>query len=156
MKRKQKSRSIPLNLEKERLHKQHSRQKHHEKEKAYNKTKNQLKRKRGIFLENEQLLKKRKVQGSTIEECIKKFEEKISEAPLYICICCHQTWFFDSLVNACSFKKTTTTSIRRYLSVLKSVEDNELICHTRMKALKHDNIPRLSLANRMGFPEKPK
>lgn len=25
-----------------------------------------------------------------------------------------------------------------------------------MKALRHDKIPRLSLANRMGFPEKPK
>ena len=156
LKRKQKSRSIPLNLEKERLHKQNLRRKNPEKEKAYNKNKKQLKRKSSIFLENEQLLKKRKVQGSTIEECIKKFEEKISEGPLYICICCHQTWFSDSVVNACSFKKTTTTSIRRYLTELKSVEDREWICHTCMKALKHDKIPRLSLANRMGFPEKPK
>ena len=143
-------------MEKERLHKQNLRRKNPEKEKAYNKNKKQLKRKSSIFLENEQLLKKRKVQGSTIEECIKKFEEKISEGPLYICICCHQTWFSDSVVNACSFKKTTTTSIRRYLTELKSVEDKEWICHTCMKALKHDKIPRLSLANRMGFPEKPK
>lgn len=43
-----------------------------------------------------------------------------------------------------------------YLTNLKSVEDKEWICHTCLKSLKPNIIPLLSVANKMGFSEKPK
>ena len=39
---------------------------------------------------------------------------------------------------------------------LKSDHDIEWICHTCMNSLKQNKIPRLSVANLMSFPEKPK
>ena len=43
--------------------------------------------------------KRRKIHGSTLVECIKKFEDKIGKGPSYVCTCCHQTWFRDNVEN---------------------------------------------------------
>jgi hypothetical protein len=132
------------------------RQNNADKDKSYNKAHKQSKRKSYTFLQHEQSIKKRKVQGFNLADCIKIFEEKISNGPSYIYTCCHQTWFCDSVVNVSTFKKSASPSVNMYLTNLKSVEDKEWICHTCLNSSKCNKIPLFSIANKMGFPEKPK
>ena len=136
--------------------KQTSRQDNPDRSKSYDKTRKQSKRKSSTFVEQEQTLKKRRIQGSTLTECIRKFEEKISEGPSYICTCCHQTWFSDSVVRADNLKKSISSAICKCLTNIKSVGNEEWICHTCFNSMKLNKIPRLSIANKMGFPNRPK
>jgi len=82
--RKRLARENPLNLEKERISKQSSRQKNPHKDKAYNKSIKRNKRKDPKHLQHETELKKRKLYGATIEDCIRQFEQKIS---VDLCMC---------------------------------------------------------------------
>ena len=89
----------------------------------------------------------------SVVECLKQFEENIAVGPLFVCTCCHQTWFRKSV----SLLKNT--SIRRcslnYCTKLKSVNSEEWICHTCLSALKDSKVPKLSVANGMKWPNKP-
>ena len=88
-----------------------------------------------------------------VVECLKQFEENIAVGPLFVCTCCHQTWFRKSV----SLLKNT--NIRRcslnYCTKLKSVNSEEWICHTCLSALKDGKVPKLSVANGMKWPNKP-
>jgi len=101
-------------------------------------------------------LKKRKVHGATLDECVRLFERKVSIGAIYVCTCCHQTWFSDSVVDAKSLRSSLPLDCQQHLTNYKSVDDIEWICHTCMDSLKEHKIPRLSLSNKMGFPVKPK
>ena len=89
----------------------------------------------------------------SVAECLKQFEENIAVGPLFVCTCCHQTWFRKSV----SLLKNT--NIRRcslnYCTKLKSVNSEEWICHTCLSALKDGKVPKLSVANGMKWPNKP-
>ena len=87
-------------------------------------------------------------------ECIKKFEEKTAKGPSYVCTCCHQTWFRDNVQNLKNVK--ISDSVKTYTTNFKSVDEVEWICQTCLEALKRKKIPRISVANQMKFPEKPK
>lgn len=73
-----------------------------------------------------------------------------------MCTCCHQTWFSDSVVDAHSLHDSLAACIQHCLTNYKSVDNIEWICHTCQNSLKKAKIPRLSISNKMGFPEKPK
>ena len=94
-----------------------------------------------------------KKRHDSVVECLKQFEENIAVGPLFVCTCCHQTWFRKSV----SLLKNT--NIRRcslkYCTKLKSVNSEEWICHTCLSALKDGKIPKLSVANGMKWPNKP-
>ena len=89
----------------------------------------------------------------SVVECLKQFEKNIAVGPLFVCTCCHQTWFRKSV----SLLKNT--NIRRcslnYCTKLKSVNSEEWICHTCLSALKDGKVPKLSVANGMKWPNKP-
>ena len=89
----------------------------------------------------------------SVVECLKQFDENIAVGPLFVCTCCHQTWFRKSV----SLLKNTT--IRKcsfnYCTKLKSVKSEEWICHTCLSALKDGKVPKLSVANGMKWPNKP-
>ena len=89
----------------------------------------------------------------SVVECLKQFDENIAVGPLFVCTCCHQTWFGKSV----SLLKNTT--IRKcsfnYCTKLKSVNSEEWICHTCLSALKDGKVPKLSVANGMKWPNKP-
>ncbi|CAC5425694.1 unnamed protein product [Mytilus coruscus] len=91
-----------------------------------------------------------------MDSCIKKFEEKTSDGPLFICTSCNQTWFSDSVVKAATIKQTHSQSFSNCLTDLQSVDNTEWICHTCQQSIRNNKIPRLSSANKMNFPEKPK
>ena len=88
-----------------------------------------------------------------IKECIKQFHSSIAVGPLYVCTCCHQTWFRKGV---CMLKNINLPkSSRLYLTKFTSVNDEEWICHTCMGAIRDGKVPKLSVANGMKWPDKP-
>ena len=89
-----------------------------------------------------------------IENDIKQFHTDISIGPLYVCSCCHQTWFRKSV----SMLKNThipAESKREHCTNFISVNNKEWICHTCLSALRDSKIPKLSVSNGMKWPIKP-
>ncbi|KAL5006836.1 hypothetical protein ScPMuIL_015642 [Solemya velum] len=142
--------------EKERILKQTSRDKSSIQHKNYDKKYKQDKRKDPLVVVHESELRRKKQFGSTIMDCIKVFETKVSEGPIYVCTCCHQTWFRESVIDSKSLHGTLSENLEHCLTGYKSVHDKEWICYTCKNALKKSKVPRLSIANKMGFPVKPK
>ena len=88
-----------------------------------------------------------------IKECIKQFHSSIAVGPLFVCTCCHQTWFRKGV---CMLKNINLPkSSRLYLTKFLSVNDEEWICHTCMGAIRDGKVPKLSVANGMKWPDKP-
>ena len=90
----------------------------------------------------------------TIEESIKRFHLDISIGPLYVCSCCHQTWFRKS-VSMLKNTHISAESRRLYCTDFTSVGNEEWICHTCLSALRESKPPKLSVANGMKWPDKP-
>ena len=88
-----------------------------------------------------------------IKECIKQFHSSIAVGPLFVCTCCHQTWFPKVV---CMLNNINLpTSSRLYCAKFTSVNDEEWICHTCMGAIRDGKVPKLSVANGIKWPEKP-
>ena len=140
-------------MEKERLFKQKCRHNNQEREKETDRVSKAKKRLCPQFREHEHNMKKRKTCGDTIESCIEKFHKEIKNGPIYVCTCCHQTWFLKSVVKLDS--TNISQNSRNMCTGLKSVEGLEWVCLTCLKALRDDKTPRLSVHNGMRWPEKP-
>ena len=88
-----------------------------------------------------------------IKECIKQFHSSIAVGPLFVCTCCHQTWFRKGV---CMLKNINLpTSSRLSYTKFASINDEEWICHTCTGAIRDGKVPKLSVANGMKWPEKP-
>ena len=88
-----------------------------------------------------------------IKECIEQFHSSIAVGPLYVCTCCHQTWFRKGV---CTLKNINLpTNSRLYCTKFISVNDEEWICHTCIGAIRDGKVPKLSVANGMKWPDKP-
>ena len=84
----------------------------------------------------------------TIEESIKQFHSDISIGLLYVCTCCHQTWFRKSV----SMLKNThipAESRRQFCTGFTSVNNEEWAYHTCLSAFRERKCPKLSVANGM-------
>ena len=90
----------------------------------------------------------------TIEEAIKQFHSDISIGPLYVCSCCHQTWFRKSVSKLMNVH-ISAESKQRHCTDFISVNNEEWICHTCLSALRDGKIPKLSVTNGMKWPIKP-
>ena len=90
----------------------------------------------------------------TIEESIKRFHSDIAIGPLYVCSCCHQTWFRKS-VSMLKNTHISAESKRLHCTDFTSVGNEEWICHTCLSALREGKPPKLSVANGMKWPDKP-
>jgi len=101
------ARRNPYVLEKERIAKQVSRSdyRNKEKERISDSDRKINKRKNPEFKETEQLAKKIKKHGSDIDNCIAFFHKNIRVGPQYICTCCNQTWFKQSVLKLVSYTK---------------------------------------------------
>ena len=69
----------------------------------------------------------------TIEESIKRFHSDISFGPIYVCSCCHQTWFRKS-VSMLKNCHIPAESKRLHCAEFTSVGNEEWICHTCLSA----------------------
>ena len=90
----------------------------------------------------------------TIEEAIKQFHSDISIGPLYVCSCCHQTWFRKSVSKLMNVH-ISAESKQQHCTDFISVNNEEWICHTCLSALRDSKIPKLSVTNGMKWPIKP-
>ena len=147
---KKRARENPYVLECERIKKQQIRQ---EKRKINDDLEINVPRKK-IKRDIDLLPKKIQKNFETIEESIKRFHSDISFGPIYVCSCCHQTWFRKSV----SVLKNTlipAESKRLHCTEFTSVGNEEWICHTCLSALRDSKLPKLSVANGMKWPDKP-
>ena len=99
-------------------------------------------------------LPKSHLKDLTIEESIKQFHSDIAIGPLYVCSCCHQTWFRKS-VSMLKNTHISAESKRLHCTDFTSVGNEEWICHTCLSALRENKPPKLSVANGMKWPDKP-
>jgi hypothetical protein len=110
------------------------------------------KRKDPTFSQAESLRKKCKKYGIDIDACIACFHQNISVGPLYICSCCHQTWFKESVSDAGPLKKGNEI----YFTGVLSVDNTEWVCTTCRNNITKGKVPTLSVLNGMKWPTKPK
>ena len=146
---KKKARENPYVLECERIKKQQKRQ---EKRKFNDDLGINVPRKR--CKNDTDTLPKSHQKDLTIEESINQFHSDISIGPLYVCSCCHQTWFRKS-VSMLKNTHISAESRRLYCTDFTSVGNEEWICHTCLSALRESKPPKLSVANGMKWPDKP-
>ena len=101
------------------------------------------------------------LQNKTInmDECLKLFNVKISNGPIYVCTVCLQMWFRRSVLNI-EFIKVSSQAEEEKLNQCRrnyvSIEDKEWICKTCQDCIKSGRIPKFSVENKMGFPPQPK
>ena len=146
---KRKARENPYFLECERIMKQQIRQ---EKRKFNDDSGIDVPRKR--CKHDTDTLPKTHQKDLTIEESIKRFHSDIAIGPLYVCSCCHQTWFRKS-VSMLKNTHISAESKRLHCTDFTSVGNEEWICHTCLSALRESKPPKLSVANGMKWPDKP-
>ena len=105
--------------------------------------------------ESKQTARKKKqfVHFKDIKGCIKQFHSSIAVGPLFVCTCCHQTWFRKGV---CMLKNINLPkSSRLYCTKFMSVNNEKWICYTCMGAIRDRKVPKLSVANGMKWPDKP-
>ena len=147
---KQRAREKPYVLECERIKKQQIRQ---EKRKLNDDLEIDIPRKK-IKHDIDTLPRNTQKNFKTIEESIKQFHSDISIGPIYVCSCCHQTWFRKS-VSMLKNTHISAESRRLYCTEFTSIGNEEWVCHTCLSALRDSKPPKLSVANGMKWPDKP-
>ena len=89
-------------------------------------------------------------------DSIEKFNEAVNEGSSYVCTCCHQLWFRQSVKDVPSVEQSLTTHLlNKCLTHYISVDNREWICNTCIFNIKKGKIPKLSVINGMSLPEKP-
>ena len=146
-------RANPLVLEQERMLKKEIRNRNSDIEKERNAFAKASKRKLFDYCEHETSLAKRRCFGSNLDQCISNFHKKSAQGPIYVCTCCHQTWFPKSVVKRC--KVNISKESEAYCTGLKSVDNEDWLCSTCQASLREQQIPQLSVKNGMYWPEKP-
>ena len=107
--------------------------------------------------EHERTTRTHIIYGDSIDKSIETFHQNISSGPLYVCSCCHQTWFKYSVINTANLvlsdehKQLLTKCLTGYISV----NEIEWICRTCRESIGKGNVPKLSIQNGVGFHEKP-
>ena len=131
---KKKARENPYFLECERIKKQQKRQ---EKRKFNDDSGINVPRKK--CKHDTDTLPKSHQKDLSIEESIKQFHSDIAIGPLYVCSCCHQTWFRKS-VSMLKNTHISAESKRLHCTDFTSVGNEEWICHTCLSALRESNL----------------
>ena len=156
---KQFARKKPIVLEQERIKKQHVRQLKRQTNEMFKPDVPNKQRKLHVSDNFSQDCGSSKISDrkgfKDINECIKNFHSSIAVGPIFVCTCCHQTWFRKS-VSMIKNINISAKDIRLYCTKLLSVNKEEWICHTCLTTIRDGKVPKLSVANGMKWPEKPK
>ncbi|XP_064649920.1 uncharacterized protein LOC135501632 [Lineus longissimus] len=98
----------------------------------------------------------KKKYGVTLKENIDLFLNLTAEGPIYICTCCHQTWFRHSVKSSESWPKLFDSDfVKSLLTEKTSVDGKRWLCNTCVDSLKSGKVPKLAVANGMKFPATP-
>ena len=115
-----------------------------------------MKRKSDDYRSHEKSISKKRKHGITLSRCIENFHESISLGPVFVCTCCHQTWFQHSVIQVTLGMKSVDIELKETCFTGKlSVENKEWLCKTCLEKLKQNTIPKLAVINGLNFPYKP-
>ena len=89
-----------------------------------------------------------------IELAISEFHDIASEGPVYICFCCNQLWYKQSVLNAKKLKDLNPV-IHEYLEEKRRTDTAEWVCKTCHNHLVKNKIPPCAVVNGLVFPQKP-
>ena len=93
---------------------------------------------------------------SDLKEVINRFHETISTGPVFVCTCCHQTWFSHSVVKVTSQLHAISKELQdKYFTRRKSHNGIEWLCKTCLNKFKMNTIPKLAVKSGLAFPYKP-
>ena len=93
-----------------------------------------------------------------MKENLQIFNRSVAEGPSYVWTCCHQLWFKHSVMNASSMVMNMPDIISLFEQChtnFISIHDIECVCSTCKKSIYAGKIPKLSMYNGMGFPQRP-
>ena len=92
-----------------------------------------------------------------LQKCLKIFNDKTSHGPRYVCTVCMQTWFKNFVYNIERIKCSSLefTTLKKCSTGYVSIDNKVWLCQTCHLAVKQGKVPKLSIENGMGFPEKP-
>ncbi|XP_062614811.1 uncharacterized protein LOC134276593 [Saccostrea cucullata] len=133
---KRKCRENPIVLERERLKKQAKRSNisFRENERLLNREQKQRQRADKEYCEKVNEQHRRKRFGIDIEDCIQNFHEQIKRGPIFVCTCCQQTWFKESVSKVKNIKLDDECK-SKFLTSTVSVENVEWISSEMVQEL---------------------
>ena len=115
-------------------------------------------RRKDDYVEKERVLKKKRKLDHSLSDAVQKFNDSTYCSCSYVCSCCHQVWFKQSVKQISSINKLSPDAkslLNKCMSSYMSVGNNEWICNTCLSNIKQGKIPKLSVMNGMKFPHKP-
>ena len=104
--------------------------------------------------ENDMLRKQHTSNHVDIQQAITLFKKATEETCNYVCTCCDQLWFRNSVVKATYVTCSDVKVKEQCICGIKSFDGNQYLCHTCNESIKKGKIPKLSVANGFRFPEK--
>ena len=110
------------------------------------------------YIEQEYVHRKKRKFGVSLLDSVGKFNEAVNEGSSYVCTCCHQVWFKQSVKDVSSVEQMSSLSIpllKKCITHYISFGNHEWICNTCFFNIKQGKIPKLSVINGMKFPVKP-
>ena len=94
--------------------------------------------------------------GTGLDEAIDIFLAATSKGPIFVCSACHQTHFEDNVSDVASLRPGNHQALlNQCLTGYRSVLQTEWICLACKREIYMGQVPKLSIANKVGFPEKP-
>ncbi len=129
-----------------------------DKERVQDCKRKQKKRETQSNVEKEHDKDKRQVYRSTanLDKQISLFKDMTSEGPVFVCSCCNQCHFKETVVKiSATADWKHPTLLDQCLQHSKQIGNDRMICLPCKKDIQSGMIPLLSMENKIGFPEKP-
>ncbi len=94
----------------------------------------------------------------TYDDLQKEFEEKKKAAPSFVCSCCGQLGYEQSITKITPISKVSSSQISKDLAAnVYTVQQNpHRLCQTCYNGVRNGKVPRLALSNGFAFPTQPK
>ena len=86
--------------------------------------------------------------GDSFSDAVSKFEKAILGSCSYVCSCCHQLWFKQSVKPVSNLYKSDsfdTNALKQALTGYRSVDDIEWMCSTCIYNINQEKLPNFQL-----------
>jgi poly-D-alanine transfer protein DltD len=83
--------------------------------------------------------KQKRCEFEPLQSLLSKFNDIVSQGPLYICTGCEQLWYKHSVITVTTLKENNPDVQKRLLN-RKSVNNMEWLCKTCNKHLKNNKV----------------
>ena len=103
----------------------------------------------------EKASRERMKRKTTVDQIVNEFHRAVEDGPQYICTCCNQMWYRESvqLVNP-NLKASSHLKDMVFTGKI-SAAGKEWVCHTCCNSIRMNKLPKCATANLMNFSVKP-